>query len=145
MSYRHTQVGLVTATGLGFATLGAGVIAAVTGHWIAIAMTAFMGVLTLLFGTLTTSVEDGVLSCAFGPGVIRRRIPLDRIADVSIGRSAWFYGWGIRLTPRGWLWRVSGMQHVEMEFVDGHRFCIGTDEPERLAEVIRSELATGAR
>jgi hypothetical protein len=96
----------------------------------------------LLFSTLTVSVRDRSIDVFFGPGVIRRRIPLRRVREVRTVRTPWYYGWGIRLTPFGWLWRVSGLGGVEIQFDDGHRFRIGSDEPERLAEVLRRELST---
>jgi len=76
----------------------------------------------------------------FGPGLIRRRIPLRRIREVRVVRTPWYYGWGIRLTPTGWLWNVSGLDGVEVQFDDGHRFRVGSDEPNRLSEALFREM-----
>jgi hypothetical protein len=142
VGYRHTQFGFVTAIGLGSATLAGGYMTALTGHWIAVLVTALMGTLAVVFGTLTMSVRDGLFTCSFGPGLIRRQIALTEITDVSVVRNRWYFGWGIRLTPHGWLWNVSGTRGVEVRFNDGRRFRVGSDEPERLAAAIRGELRT---
>jgi hypothetical protein len=94
----------------------------------------------LLFSTLTVTVRDQAIHVFVGPGLIRRRIPLRRIRTVRTVRTPWYYGWGIRLTPSGWLWNVWGSSGVEIRFDDGHRFRIGSDESDKLAEVLRHEL-----
>jgi hypothetical protein len=75
--------------------------------------------------------------------VIHRRIPLTRIRGVSVVETPWYFGWGIRLTPWGWLWRVYGRSGVELKFDDGHRFRVGSDEPDKLVEALRRELQAG--
>jgi hypothetical protein len=42
--------------------------------------------------------------------------------------------------PTGCLWNVSGLDGVEVQFDDGHRFRVGSDEPNRLAEALLSEM-----
>ncbi|RMG47018.1 MAG: hypothetical protein D6718_04510 [Acidobacteria bacterium] len=94
-----------------------------------------------LFGSLTVEIDEERLSVRFGPGIVRRRIPLSSIRAARPVRNRWYYGWGIRLTPHGWLFNVSGLRAVELEFHSGRRFRIGTDEPERLVAALES--ATG--
>lgn len=101
--------------------------------WIAATLIA----VGLLFATLTVTVADGCLTCRFGIGIIRRTIRLKDVRTAEAVRNRWYYGWGIRLVPQGWLWNVSGLNAVELTFTDGKRFRIGTDEPERLVAAIR--------
>lgn len=98
----------------------------------------FMSALVSQFSSLTTTVRDDAFQAVFGLGLIRRRIPLGRIRDARAVHTPWYWGWGIRATPHGWLWRIWGLQSVEIEFDDGHRFRIGSDEPDRLVEALRS-------
>jgi len=93
--------------------------------------------LLLLFSTLTVIVSDGWLECRFGVGLIWRRIRLSDVRNAEAVRNKWYYGWGIRLTPHGWLWNVAGLDAVELTFANGKKFRIGTDEPGRLLEAIR--------
>ena len=124
--YCHTQFGYVTAGGIAVSAVGCGIAAAALGSWTLAAATLLLLFLLVLFASLTVTVRDGVLECAFGPGLIRRRIPLERVDDVAVVRTPWYYGWGIRLTPYGWLWNVSGTHGVELRFTDGRRFRIGS-------------------
>jgi hypothetical protein len=134
--YRHTQFG-------GW-TLGVVAVAMATAVWAGLWGTSPLppvllvlgGCLLALFASLTVVVGDQVLEVSFGPGVIRRRIPLSSIREVRVVHSPWYYGWGIRLTPGGWLWNASGSRGVELHFDNGRRFRIGTDEPDRLANVL---------
>ncbi|HSP90804.1 MAG TPA: hypothetical protein VLN08_07855 [Vicinamibacterales bacterium] len=137
--YRHTQVGSATVAVMVIVCVAALWGAVGTAHPAATSVAVLSGALVALFSTLTVIVRDQAVIVFFGPGLIRRRIPLHRIRGVRTVRSPWYYGWGIRLTPSGWMWNVSGLDGVEIEFDDGHRFRIGSDEPGKLAEVLRRE------
>ena len=105
-------------------------------------VTGLLVVVLLNFCTLTVTVSDGWLDCRFGLGLIWRRI---RLSDVQLAepvRNKWYYGWGIRLTPYGWLWNVSGLDAVEVTFANGRKFRIGTDDPEPLLTAIRGQLGS---
>src|SRR5687767_4721302 len=114
--YRHTQFGWVVA--------GAMLAAAMVGTLIALnvprvgpvapLMAGLLLVVTALFCSLTVQVRDGWLECWFGLGLIRRRIRLEDIRGAQPVRNRWWCGWGIRLTPHGWLWNVSGLDAVEL-------------------------------
>ena len=138
--YRHTQVGRVTVGAMGLALAAALWFTVQEPGPVPIISLIVLGVVLILFSTLTVQVRDGVMDVFFGPGLIRRRIPLRRIREVRVVRTPWYYGWGIRLTPAGWLWNVSGLDGVEVEFDDGHRFRVGSDDAERLAEVLVREM-----
>ena len=139
--YRHTQVGHTTIVILAITLVATLYWAALTARPALIAATVIVGLVLVLFSTLTVIVRDQTVEVFFGPGLIRRRIPVRRIRDVRAVRTPWYYGWGIRLTPSGWLWNVSGLGGVEIQFDDGHKFRIGSDEPDRLAEVLRQQAA----
>jgi hypothetical protein len=70
---------------------------------------------------------------------------VQEIRDARAVRNRWFYGWGIRLTPHGWMFNVSGLDAVELDLPNGRRFRNGTDEPERLLAAIRQATAIGTR
>ena len=57
-----------------------------------------------------------------------------------IVETRWFYGWGIRLTSRGWLWNTSGFDAVELTYLNGKRFIIGKDDPIGLAAEIQGAI-----
>jgi len=101
---------------------------------------------TLLFPTLTVTVDERDVQARFGAGLIGKRIPLSGIESCRPALNCWWWGWGIRLCPGtgagapGWMYNVSGLQSVELRLKNGASFRIGTDEPERLCEAITQRL-----
>jgi len=55
-------------------------------------------------------------------------------------RNKWWYGLGIRLTPHGWLYIVSGLDAVEIVRISGKKFRVGTDEPQALVTALTAAL-----
>jgi hypothetical protein len=95
----------------------------------------------VLFSSLTVEISDGELRFHFGPGIWRKRFALTEVADADVTRSSWWEGWGIRITPRGMLYNVSGTDAVEIKLRSGQCFRIGTDEPEVLAQAVRLSIS----
>ena len=140
--YRHTQVGTLTVVSVGAAIVVLVLITATTGwHFVSIGVLAILVVLVVLFYSLTVTVDQHELTCFFGPGLIRRRFGLAEIVGAVPVRNRWYYGWGIRLTPSGWMFNVSGLDAVELELVSGTRFRIGTDQPHELVRAIEQGKA----
>lgn len=142
--YRHTQTGwaiLIPILAVLATVLVLLQFSAKTDRAIPLAVFGLLTVAGVLFATLSVTVHGEWLECHFGPGLIRRRIRLTDVQRAEAVRNKWYYGWGIRITPHGWLWNVSGLDAVELTFVNGKRFRIGTDEPDRLLEAIRSAMS----
>jgi hypothetical protein len=141
-AYRHTQIGWVLLAAL---AAGAGVVVFATSKtgWstAASAVLTLLIVVAVLFCTLTVRIDGGLIECRYGPGLICKYIPLATIRGVRTVRTAWYQGWGIRLTSDGWLFNVSGLDAVEVELAEGKRIRIGTDEPQALAAAIRGRLS----
>ena len=96
------------------------------------------------FRALSIRVTNDEVNVAFAYGCPRRRIPLNDIAEVSIVRMRAIYGWGIRLVPRGTLWRAAGFKTVRLELVSGRSVYIGAKNCEELAQQI-SERRNNSR
>ena len=140
-TYRHTQFGTVNVVIiiaiLPLVFLPAWLAGAAPLAWLILVF--LLGVL-VLFYNLTVEIDDAYLRIAFGIGLIRKRFPLDQIESCLPVRNSWLYGWGIRLTPHGWLYNVSGLDAVELKMKSGKTCRIGTDEPEVLAAALREAL-----
>jgi hypothetical protein len=143
--YRHRQIGTVMLWGL-----GAGVLLTALPLpfiesrmlWIVTAATAILTLACLpLFGTLTVEIDAELLTVAFGVGWIRRRFSVSEIRAARAVRNPWYYGWGIRLTPDGWMFNVSGLDAVEIDLAGDRKFLIGTDEPQQLLAAIERARA----
>ena len=145
--YQHRQIGTLILLSLGMGIILVAVILLLeteaTARIIAGSVLTVLVICAWLFWSLNVSLGDGELRVSFGPGLIHKRIELAEIRSAQQVRNRWFYGWGIRLTPHGWMYNVSGLDAVELEFDGGRKFRIGTDEPERLVQAIQD--ATGRR
>ncbi len=93
-----------------------------------------------LFGSLNVIVSETEVLSAFGPGLIKRRIPVSNIVSTKIVQNSWIWGWGIRIIPHGIMFNVSGLDAVELELRTGAIFRIGTDEPGKLEAAIRDVM-----
>lgn len=95
----------------------------------------------ILFYKLTIKVDNETMEASFGPGLIRKKVRLAEIAGCERIRIRWWYGWGVHLTPYGWLYNVSGLDAVVIKLRDGRRFALGTDDPDGLTEAIQRHAA----
>ncbi len=89
------------------------------------------------FGVLTVRVTQKEVTWRFGIGPFSKRVALHRIRHVEPRRSPWYWGWGIRWTPSGWLWRAHGLDAVWLERDSGKWIGVGTADPEGLTRAIR--------
>jgi hypothetical protein len=90
-----------------------------------------------LFYKLTITIKEETLCASFGIGIIRKRVSVAEIAACGPIRIRWWYGWGIHLTPYGWLYNVSGLDAVAITLRNGRKFALGSDDPQGLANAIR--------
>ena len=137
LPYRHTQTGTITLV----AAVAALAVAVFTIAWVGpravlwpVIAVAVLGMFA--FSSMTIEVDQSRFAFWFGPGWIRRSFGLAEIRSWAVVKNPWWYGWGIHLTPYGWLYNVGGSGAVQLELHDGRRLRVGTDEPERLSEAI---------
>ena len=97
----------------------------------------------VLFAALTIEVAEGVLKVSFGPGIIGKMVRI-AIEACRVVKNPWYYGWGLRLTPHGWLYNVSGTKGAEITLKSGRTFRLGSDEPEMLCQAITWSMSTHA-
>lgn len=139
--YHHTQIGYVI-----FATIGGAMVLILLlmnlyeFNWIPLMVFAILAICLVLFATLTVEIDEQHLRIRFGPGVIRKKFSLQDIEGHRLVKNNWYYGWGIRRTPHGWLWNVSGLDAIELLLKNGKKFRIGTDDPEGLRGVLQQVL-----
>jgi hypothetical protein len=138
MRYEHTQFGTLVVIVIGAILLVEIVLVALLAlRWPFLIVLVLMGLLMLAFHSLTVSVDSHQLRVRFGWGPIGKAYPVAEIRDARAVKNKWYYGWGIRLTPHGWLFNISGDDAVEVEFASGKKVRIGTDEPRKLLRAIR--------
>ena len=98
---------------------------------------AIFVLLGLLFYGMKTMVDESKVTVIFGIGLIRKSVHFNNIQSVTRVRSKWYYGWGIRLMPSGWLFNVSGLDGVDIKRKDDVSVIrIGTKKPDLLRNAI---------
>jgi hypothetical protein len=145
-TYEHTQKGSLIICAVSAAIILILALAYIFGpEWVALSVACILIVVLAIMSTLTVSISDGLLRIRFGPvGLIRKSWPVSEIVMVKTVTNSWYYGWGIRVTPYGPLYNVSGFKAVEVLLVSGKSFRIGTDEPDALKAAIERVTATTA-
>ena len=145
--YEQTQTGtLISALLSGLALISGG-----SGVWTVfrstviralpmLAASVLLAACAFTFGSLTVKVSPTYISLKFGIGIIRKRFAIVDVQNAAIVRNRWYYGWGIRLTPHGWLYNVSGLDAVEIQLRNGRKYRIGTAEPIALLSAIESAI-----
>ena len=142
MHYKHTQDGVVVKASLFFGftlCVIVGVLLIRIVPLAAIGVGLIAGLMLLLFwffGSLTVEVTDEELKHWFGPGFWKKSYLLVDIESATQVKNSWIFGWGIRLTPHGWLYNVSGLDAVEIQLRSGRKFRIGTDDPQGMIDSI---------
>lgn len=144
--YKHTQMGtlVLVVLGIGIALTVSIMFTVPTGPE-RILVGAIAGLLLLcifLFRTLNVSVDSEMVEVSFGPGAFSKRFLAPDITSARAVRNPWYFGWGIRRTPHGWMYNVSGFDAVELVLKDNRKFYIGTDDPDNLLTAIRGIKST---
>jgi len=138
--YKHTQIGHVVI----WAVLVISVVVAIgtisqppRSHEISVVISLLLLVTIPLFCKLRIEIDDQTLLASFGIGLIKKKVPLAQIIAYAPIQIRWWYGWGIHLTPYGWLYNVSGLDAVAITLRNGRKFALGTDDPHGLVAAIR--------
>ncbi len=93
------------------------------------------------FSRLTVRVSGAEVRVGFGPGWPRKVFGSYEIVGFRAVRNKWYYGFGVRKIPGGWMYNVWGLDAVELELASGKKFRIGTNEPEDLVAALSAHLA----
>jgi hypothetical protein len=140
--YEHTQIGHVIIWSLLAIILIVSGFAGLSHREIPLVVSIILLVCLVLFHKLRITIEDETLCASFGPGIIRKRVRLAEIVRCEPIHIHWWYGWGIHLTPYGWLYNVSGFDAVAITLRDGRKFAFGTDDHHGLVDAIRRYTST---
>jgi len=113
-------------------------------HPITMVVLILLVVFLFLFHCLKVEITESQIRVSFGPGLVKKQFSLSEITDARSVRNHWYYGWGIRKIPGGWMYNVSGLHAVEIRMTNGCLFRIGTDEPEKLLASIKQAMPSSS-
>jgi hypothetical protein len=138
--YEHTQIGhvIIWSVIAMLLVLNGGLIGQ---RALPLTASIILLVCLVLFYRLKITIDDKTLCASIGVGVVCKKVRLPEIVGCEPVRIRWWYGWGIHLTPNGWLYNVSGFDAVRITLRDGRTFALGTDDPGGLTDAIRSGIS----
>lgn len=153
MPYERTQFGTLMAVGtlLGFAAAGyvlAFVVSPATREAVPWLTWALCGVLVagfLLVGWMRVRVDDRRLHAVMGVGLLRKSVEISDVRKAEVVRTRVLWGWGVHLTPAGWLYNVGGRWAVRLELASERAVMIGSDDPGGLHDAIEAARAAANR
>ncbi|HTX59028.1 MAG TPA: hypothetical protein VMH02_05065 [Verrucomicrobiae bacterium] len=150
MIYRHEQVGRLLIAYL--AAIAAAALA-VLGFYAAAPSTPLLSKIVLAivfvvpllaiaaFARLTVCVEGSGVRWGLTFGFPGGFVPFDQVESVEIVPVSFWYGIGIHLTVRGWVWNVALGRGVQIHRRAGLPIVLGTDDPEGLLQAIERARA----
>jgi len=135
--YHHTQTGAALRWGVILPAIGLFAVGFAARRAVPfVPLAALLAATGWAFSSLTVEITPTRLIWFFGPGLLRKSIEREAIMGVTPVRNPWWYGWGIHLTPRGWLYNVGGLDAVELALSNGRTLRIGSDEAAALARAL---------
>jgi len=90
----------------------------------------------VLFYAFTIEISDGKLKFWFGIGGVGKSYALEKIQSVQEVENPWYYFWGVKSIPGGWLFAIAPGSAVEVAFKNGKMIRLGTDQPNKLKQAI---------
>jgi len=138
--YQHTQVGyaMILALVVAAVLIGMGsTFQPPPAQEISFAISILLLITIPIFYKLTITIDNKALRASFGVGIVRKRVSIGEIAGCEPIQIRWWHGWGIHLTPYGWLYNVSGLDAVAIKLRSGRKLAFGTDDPQGLAAAIQ--------
>jgi hypothetical protein len=97
-------------------------------------------VCAVVFSKLTIRIDDEALRAFLALGITCEKVSLAEIVACEPIRIQWWHGWGIHLTPYGWLYNVSGLDAVAITLRNRQKFALGTDDQNGLITAIREGI-----
>jgi len=101
--------------------------------------------LLALFYKMVVRIEDKMILIIYGIGFIKIKLKPERVIGVESFKAPWYWGIGIRMTPKGWLYSLSGFKSVMIKYKIKEikkTTLIGTPNPEQLKAAIEHHFSS---
>ena len=101
--------------------------------------TALIGLITLLFYQMKTEVQKQGIRITYGIGWVTIFLAMDRVDRTEAIQTPWYWGLGIRLTPKGTLYNIQRLSAVRIFYQVGTQkktVMIGSKSPEQFARAL---------
>ena len=106
-----------------------------------IILMVLLGGCLLGFYGMTIIVSDKQIQIKFGIGFYTKRIDLSAIDSITVTKYPLYFGYGIRMIPKGILYNVSGRHAVEIK-IKGKKsvLYIGTNDWDNLKLILEESI-----
>ena len=95
--------------------------------------------MSVFFYQLTIIVDSSNVSFKLGIGLVRKSYKISDLKSCKPVTNSALNGIGIRMLSNGWLYNVTGLKAIELQFKNRKSVIrIGTDRPEEISELIQS-------
>lgn len=98
----------------------------------------------LLFYKLTILVDQSTIQLHYGIALIRIRLKITKLLEVQSIQTPWYYGLGIRITPKGMLYNIQGSNALKLVYQNNgitKKVMLGTPEPDVLKRYLENHFA----
>ena len=96
-----------------------------------------------LFYALTVQISDGKLKFWFGIGLISKTYSLNEIQSTQEVKDPWYYFWGVKSIPGGWLYAIAPGNALEIVLKNGKIVHLGTNQSKKLKEAMDEAMMAG--
>jgi hypothetical protein len=144
VEYRHTQFGALTiiillSVGLLIVRITLSMID--EGRALAAIVTISLFLLILaLFYALTVQISNGNLKFWFGIGLVSKTYSLNEIQSTKEVKDPWYYFWGVKSIPGGWLYAIAPGDALEIVFKNGKIVHLGTNQSKKLKQALDAAM-----
>jgi hypothetical protein len=102
---------------------------------------SLFSIVILLFYRMRVIVWNNKILLSFGVGLIWKAIEIANVESIEVVKNPFYFGWGIRMIPKGTMYNISGTRAIELHFKDTNRIVrIGSKNPEQLKREIEARL-----
>jgi hypothetical protein len=111
-----------------------------------IGLTVFLIFIVSLFYQLRIIIKDRAIHLIYGIGLVKETIRPERINELTLLKTPWYYGLGIRFTPMGILYNIHSLKAVKIDCLKRGRqktVLIGTPDPEELRNFLLRRFKIG--
>ena len=99
----------------------------------------FFVVIIFLFYKLTITINENFITAAFGFGWIKKSLKISNIDIESIEETVtpWYYGIGIRFSPKGILYNTKSGKAIILKMKDGSKTVLfGTNNFDKIRKIL---------
>lgn len=93
-----------------------------------------------LFYSFTVQVTESKIKFWFGIGLFRKTYAISEIKSTREVKNPWYYFWGVKSIPGGWLYAIAPGDALEIILKNGLIIHVGTNQPNTLRKVVNAAI-----